>query len=118
VKKRGAPDCNSRTFGHIDYATCADNRLMIPIGPQPFGLDYRPDSATALDGRDLPLPDGFSGSLVWNTRFVEREQNSQPWNVDCAQVTGLVWLWVPDAASLVATRVEYVRSFLLRVISG
>jgi hypothetical protein len=83
-----------------------------------FGLDYRPDLATALDGRDLPRPDGFSGSLIWNTRFVECGQNGQPWSVDCAQITGLVWLWVPEAACLVATRVEYVRSFLLRVISG
>lgn len=29
-----------------------------------FALDYRPDLATSLDGRDLPLPNGFSGSLV------------------------------------------------------
>ena len=83
-----------------------------------FALDYRPDLATALDGRDLPLPDGFSGSLVWNTRFVECAQNGKPWSVDCAEVTGLVWLWVPDATCLVATRVEYVRSFLLRVMSA
>jgi hypothetical protein len=30
-----------------------------------FGLDYRPDLATRLDGRDLPIPDGLNGSLVW-----------------------------------------------------
>lgn len=83
-----------------------------------FGLDYRPDLATALDGRDLPLPDGFSGSLVWNTRFVECARNDQPWSVDCAQVTGIAWLWVPEAGCLVATRAEYVRRFLRRVITS
>jgi hypothetical protein len=58
-----------------------------------FAVDYRPDRATPLDGRDLPNPPGFSGSLVWNTRFVERSINNGPWSVDCAQVTGLVWGW-------------------------
>jgi hypothetical protein len=83
-----------------------------------FAIDYRPDRATPLDGRDLPTPPGFSGSLVWNTRFVERTQANQPWSPDCAQVTGLVWGWPSSEACLVATRAEYVRSFLLRVISS
>jgi hypothetical protein len=29
VKKRGAPDSNSRTSGHIDYATCAVVRYQV-----------------------------------------------------------------------------------------
>jgi hypothetical protein len=83
-----------------------------------FAIDYRPDRATPLDGRDLPTPPGFSGSLVWNTRFVERSLANRPWSPDCAQVTGLVWGWPSSEARLVATRVEYARSFLLGVISG
>src|ERR1700694_5483276 len=30
-----------------------------------FAVDYRPDKAVLLDGRDAPNPHGFSGSLVW-----------------------------------------------------
>lgn len=91
-----------------------DNRFNMRFH---FALDYRPDRATALDGRDLPLPDGFSGSLVWNTRFVEFTNNERPWSPDCAQITGLVWGWPSSEACLIATRVEYVRSFLLRAIT-
>jgi hypothetical protein len=37
-----------------------------------FALEYRKDVATrAFGDRGLPNPRGMSGSLVWNTRFVE-----------------------------------------------
>jgi hypothetical protein len=81
-----------------------------------FALPYQPDQTTSLNGRDLPLPDGFSGSLVWNTRFVEFTNNKRTWSPDCAQITGLVWAWPSSKACLIATRVEYVRSFPLRAI--
>lgn len=80
-----------------------------------FALDYRPDVATPLDGSDLPTPEGFSGSLVWNTRFVEFAARQRPWSADDAQVTGLVWGWWSSSGCLVARRAEHVRSFLLRV---
>jgi hypothetical protein len=83
-----------------------------------FAIDYRPDRATPLDGRDLPNPPGFSGSLVWNTRFVECAINKVPWSVDYAQVTGLVWGWPSSEGCLIATRTEYVRSFLLRAVAA
>jgi len=85
-----------------------------------FALDYRPAQATPINSRDtrgLPLPGGFSGSLVWNTRFVERWSKDPPWSPDHAEVTGLLWGWPSSAACVVATRVEYVRSFLLRATS-
>ncbi len=83
-----------------------------------FAVDYRPDRATPLDGRDLPNPPGFSGSLVWNTRFVECATNKVQWSVDHAQVTGLVWGWPSSEGCLIATRGEYVRSVLLRAAAG
>jgi hypothetical protein len=37
-----------------------------------FALEYNQDLATKVfGGHDLPDPEGMSGSLVWNTRFVE-----------------------------------------------
>jgi hypothetical protein len=83
-----------------------------------FAVDYRPDRATPLDGRDLPNPPGLSGSLVWNTRFIECTTNEIPWSVDQAEVTGLIWGWPSSKGCLIATRAEYVRSFLLRVVAG
>ena len=51
-----------------------------------FALDYRPDRAIPLGDNNpgLPDPHGFSGSFVWNTRFVELGSNSRPWSPDCA----------------------------------
>jgi hypothetical protein len=106
---------NATLYGCVEVPLPTDDRFHSRFH---FGLDYRPDGATPLDGRDLPLPDGFSGSLVWNTRFVECWQKNERWSVDQAQVTGLVWGWPSGAACLVVTRIEYVRSFLLRVIVG
>lgn len=81
-----------------------------------FGIDYRPDLATDVIGCDgLPDPHGFSGSTVWNTGFVAAKMAGVPWSPDMARVTGVVWGWPSGNALLVATRAEYLRSFLLGV---
>lgn len=83
-----------------------------------FGLDYRPDAATAVLGdRGLPAPPGFSGSTVWNTCFVEAKMNGIDWKPNLAQVTGVIWGWSSTNGFIVATRAEHVRSFLLGVPS-
>jgi hypothetical protein len=104
---------NATSYGCREVPPPADDRFHSRFH---FGLDYRPDLATELDGRSLPDPHGFSGSLVWNTRLVECTAKKETWTPDCARVTGLVWGWPSSAACLVATRAEYVRSFLLRFI--
>lgn len=82
-----------------------------------FGLDYRPDLAIRVDGnRGLPLPPGLSGSTVWNTRFVAAKMAGVTWSPEMAQVTGVVWGWPSSVGFLVATRSEYVRSFLLGAV--
>ena len=80
-----------------------------------FGIEYRRDAAVeAFGGRGLPDPHAMSGSLVWNTRFVECALAGREWTPNEAIVTGLLWSW-PDERCIVATRIEYVRSFLLSV---
>lgn len=82
-----------------------------------FALDYRPDLATSLKpGYSLPRPDGFSGSLVWNTHYVEAVTQGAAWKPEYAEVTGIVWGWPSSAACLVATKVEHVRSCLLNAL--
>jgi len=79
-----------------------------------FGLDYRPNLAENVVGTaPLPRPPGFSGSIVWNTRFMESRMAGQPWTPELAQVTGLVWGWPSNVGCIVATRSEYLRSFIL-----
>jgi hypothetical protein len=75
------------SFSQATSYTCQEVKL--PPDPRfhsrfHFGLDYRPDLAKRLDERDLPIPRGFSGSLVWNTRFVETHLKKETWRPDCA----------------------------------
>jgi hypothetical protein len=83
-----------------------------------FALRYSATGARSLDGsnRGLPVPRGFSGAFVWNTRAVECFHSGRSWTPDEARVTGLVWLWDTGAACLVATRIEHVRYFLLQAV--
>jgi len=79
-----------------------------------FGLDYRPDLASIVTGdQDLPLPPGLSGSTVWNTGFVEAKMRGVTWAPEFAKVTGVVWGWPSTHGCLIATRAEFLRSFLL-----
>jgi hypothetical protein len=79
-----------------------------------LGLDYRPDLAkTVIGDKGLPLPPGLSGSTLWNTRFVEAKIVKKPWTPTLAVVTGVIWGWPSAVGCLVATRAEYLRSFLL-----
>jgi hypothetical protein len=81
-----------------------------------FGIEYRRDAAILAFGeRGLPNPHSMSGSLVWNTRFVECALDKKDWTPEEAVVTGLLWSW-PDEHHVVATRIEYVRSFLLSAL--
>ena len=81
-----------------------------------FGIDYRPDLATSvIDDKGLPLPPGLSGSTVWNTGFVAAKMADVLWSPDMARVTGVIWGWPSGHACLVATRAEFLRSFLLGV---
>ena len=58
-------------------------------------------------------PAGFSGALVWNTRFLEMRAKGKKWTPDCAQVTGLVRRWDhKDAKTLLVWRIEHVKAWL------
>ncbi len=79
-----------------------------------FGLDWRPEAALSVSGKDgLPLPPGLSGSTVWNTGFVAARMAGVPWTPAMAKVTGVIWGWPSEHSCLIATRAEFVRSFLL-----
>jgi hypothetical protein len=75
-----------------------------------FSIYYKPDLAVSVDSsaRGLPKPPGMSGSLVWNTRFLETIQKGETWSPKKSCVTGIVWGWPSSDASLLATRVEHM----------
>ncbi|MVT64962.1 hypothetical protein GPL21_07560 [Bradyrhizobium pachyrhizi] len=83
-----------------------------------FALEYNRDLATKVFGEHgLPKPVGMGGSLVWNTRFVECSSHGREWEPGYADVAGMIWFWSENDV-IAATRVEYVRSFLLTVAAS
>ena len=53
-------------------------------------------------------PAGFSGSLVWNTRFVELGCDFSKWSPNEAVVTGLMRRWDSTTETLLSWRVEHL----------
>jgi hypothetical protein len=57
-------------------------------------------------------PAGLSGSLVWNTRFVEQGCEFSRWKPDDALVTGLLRRYDADTGTLLAWRVEHLLKWI------
>jgi len=55
---------------------------------------------------------GFSGSLVWNTRYLEVTNSGGEWTPGDAVVTGLLRRWDKDTRTLLAWRIEHLRDWL------
>ena len=55
---------------------------------------------------------GFSGSLVWNTRYLETTGAGRKWSPDDAKVTGLLRRWDTGTKTLLVWRVEHLRAWL------
>ncbi|MCK1328624.1 hypothetical protein IVB57_09495 [Bradyrhizobium sp. CW9] len=55
---------------------------------------------------------GFSGSLVWNTRYLEVTQAGGVWTPADAVVTGMVQRWDIASQTLLVYRVEHIRKWL------
>lgn len=57
-------------------------------------------------------PQGFSGSLVWNTRYLEMSGAGVKWTPADAVVTGLLRRWDDQTKTLLVWRVEYLLAWL------
>lgn len=60
----------------------------------------------------LPNAKGMSGSLLWNTKFVEMYQEGKEWSPEDAVVCGVIWAVLDAPEVVVATRIEFVRAGL------
>jgi hypothetical protein len=85
-----------------------------------FEMLWKAGHATVTTGtedavRDRVLydhPGGFSGSLVWNTRFVELGCDLSTWTPDKAIVTGLLRRYDETTETLLVWRIEHMRAWL------
>lgn len=76
-----------------------------------FAIHYLPDQAVSvnINSRGLTDAHGISGSLVWNTKFIECTQNGNEWKADRARVTGIIWGWSTTYGCLKATKTEFLK---------
>lgn len=85
-----------------------------------FELLWQPSKTKPTSGTDAEIakvfkyhdPRGFSGSLVWNTRFVEKGCDLSTWTPQDAQVTGLLRRWDQETKTLLVWRVEHLLAWL------
>jgi len=102
-------------FSHeIEFSSITVDEEPKPIEPYHFLIPYNPEHAKLLEGSNsvLSRAAGMSGSLVWNTRYVEVSSQGGKWKPEDARVTGILWGHSSKAGVLVATKIEYLRNFL------
>ncbi|PZO47634.1 MAG: hypothetical protein DCF16_17475 [Alphaproteobacteria bacterium] len=78
-------------------------------------LEAQVTEGTSVDEKErlrYDDPKGFSGSLVWNTRFVELGADLSRWRPTDAVVTGLLRRWDTSTKTLLVWRVEHVLAWL------
>ena len=69
-------------------------------------------TAEAASAMLFDNPGGFSGSLVWNTRYVEITAAGKAWSPGDAVVTGLLRRWDDKTKTLLVWRVEHLSAWL------
>lgn len=57
----------------------------------------------------LPHAKGMSGSILWNTRYVEMQMAKRNWSPLDSVVCGVVWGALEDPEVILATRIECIR---------
>jgi hypothetical protein len=85
-----------------------------------FEVLLSPRNATVTTGTDAAVrgrfkyddPAVFSGSLIWNTRFVELGCNISNWSPSDAVITGLLRRYDSDTGTLLVWRVEHLLTWL------
>jgi hypothetical protein len=89
---------------------------------QIFELFWEPLKTTVTDGTSKEAASemlfndsgGFSGSLVWNTRYVETRTAGREWRPQDAVVCGLLRRWDTGTKTLLVWRVEHLLSWLAK----
>lgn len=112
----GIPEKYDREIEDYRYGSgyCSQEKMTDRPDPQCFEIFWEPANAqfsvgTSADAKAqvrFDDPAGFSGSLVWNTRYLEVTNAGKSWSPEDAVVTGMLRRYDPDTNTLLALRVE------------
>jgi hypothetical protein len=78
-----------------------------------FALQYEMNLAESVNGsgKKLPSPGGFSGSPIWDTRFVA-SGCSDDWTPAQARVIGMACRWLREESCIIGVKSEVLARFL------
>jgi hypothetical protein len=97
---------------------CSQEKREVDKSDRIFEMFWEPSktnisSGTSDEAREtmkFERPGGFSGSLVWNTGFMEARQAGKEWDPSQASVTGIVVRHDEKTSTLLVLRVEHIRA--------
>lgn len=77
-----------------------------------IAICYPSSAKRASDQSEIatPNPKGMSGSILWNTRYVEFMSQGKVWSPDDSTVCGLVWAALSEPEVILATNIEHLRA--------
>lgn len=92
----------------VDWDPNSFTETPPPVHGTHICLAWNPESASGLLGTtgELSLPNGMSGSPLWNTRYVEVTQRGDKWSPSDSRITGIVWGHSAKSGLLFATPVD------------
>ena len=121
---RGIAGENTKYVGHLGVDAiisgyCSQEKYNTGDG-QIFEILWEPNKTKISLGTDSGIRDrvlygnsaGFSGSLVWNTRFVELGCDLSRWSPEQAVVTGLLRRYDETTKTLLVWRIEHLNAWL------
>jgi hypothetical protein len=76
-----------------------------------YTTDTTPEEQERVKHKDAR---GLSGSLVWNTRYIEVTRSGGQWSPADAVVTGMAHRWDGGTQTLLIYRVEHIRRWIKR----
>lgn len=99
---------------------CSQQKVVAEEDSYDFEIFWEPNNTSFTDATNqneretikFEDPRGFSGSLVWNTRYVETTLNGKEWSPDDAMVTGLLKRWDASTKTLLVLRIEHLKDWL------
>jgi hypothetical protein len=108
----GIHQANGTGYCSQEVAEAGDDQIVELFWDPQKGQITSGTSAEAASAMLFDNPEGFSGSLVWNTRYLEMTATGQAWSPGDALVTGLLRRWDPKTETLLVWRVEHLSGWL------
>lgn len=98
----------------VDFDPTSFTEAPVPVSGTHICLAWNPENASGLLGTtgELSLPNGMSGSPLWNTRYVEVTQKGGNWCPSDSRITGIVWGHSAKSSHLFATPVDLFNHLL------